>query len=221
MNSKLKNIASKYSINHDEIPYILDGLKVKDDKKLDDKQLEGFENVCRLLKQGQTLDQAIAQVVEQARNDHGQDEEASSESPTQNLIQENNNEPDIEQGEFTHDTDIEATTTEQPEGGQPQQKAAQSVTRQIDLKELGLSDEQISFLSQEQVDNLLNALATVSYAQRQQLIAKFLLATRQKLDQALRSPQVREQFRQMLSEDIVPPHLLEGMPKIQFTLPGN
>lgn len=218
MNTKLKNIASKYSINHDEIPYILDGLNVKDDKKLDDKQLEGFENVCRLLKQGQTLDQAIAQVVEQARNDHGQEQETCLESPTQNLIQENNDSPDIKKGPFTHDTDIQATTTEQPQEEQPQQNAP---TTQIDLKELGLSDEQLSFLSQEQVDNLLNALATVSYAQRQQLIAKFLLATRQKLDQALRSPQVREQFRQILSEDIVPSHLLEGMPKIQFTLPGN
>ncbi len=218
MNSKLKNITSKYSIDHNEIPYILDGLKVKDDKKLDGQQLEGFENVCRLLKEGQTLDQAIAQVVEQARNDHGQEQETSLESPTQNLIQDNNDSPDIEQSEFTHDTDIQATTTEQPQEEQPQQNAP---TTQIDLKELGLSDEQLSFLSQQQVDNLLNALATVSYAQRQQLIAKFLLATRQKLDQALRSPQVREQFRQMLSEDIVPSHLLEGMPKIQFTLPGN
>ena len=212
MNSNLKNIASKYSVNHEQIPSILDGLKVKDAKKLDEKQIEGFENVCRLLKQERTLDQAIAQVIEKARNDHGQDKEAPSETQTQNLIEEDNDE-----------TDIEQTTTEQPQLELPQPNADQTVASnsKVDLKQLGMTDEQIVFLSEQQVQGLIQSLAMVGYAERQRVIAKFLEMSRQRLDQALKSPEVVQQFQDVFTDNIVPPHLLEGMPKIQFTLPGN
>ncbi len=212
MNNTLTHIADQYAINHDQIPSILDGLKVKDVKKLDDRQIKGFENVCRLLQEKQPLDQALAQVIEQARNDHGLEEEAPSETQTQNLIIEDSNE-----------TDIEQTTTEQPQEEKPQPKASKTVTSnsKVDLKQLGMTDEQIAFLSEQQVQGLIQTLAMVGYAERQRVIAKFLEMSRQKLDQALRSPEVVQQFQNVFTDDIVPPHLLEGMPKIQFTLPGN
>ena len=69
MNDKLQTIAAKYSVTFDQIPAILEGLKVKDVYNLSDKQLEGFECVCILLEEKQTLDNAISTVVEQAINE--------------------------------------------------------------------------------------------------------------------------------------------------------
>ena len=214
MNDKLQTIAAKYSVAFDQIPAILEGLKVKDVYNLSDKQLEGFECVCILLEEKQTLDDAISTVVEQAINETPSDESFLQSEPQTTTI---------EQNEDNHETDIEQTTTEQPQLELPQPKADQTAKSNptMDLKQLGMTDEQIAFLSEQQVQGLIQTLAMVGYAERQRVIAKFLEMSRQRLDQALKSPEVVQQFQNVFTSDIVPPHLLEGMPKIQFTLPGN
>lgn len=214
MNDKLQTIAAKYSVAFDQIPAILEGLKVKDVDNLSQKQLDGFEYVCMAIEEEQTLDDAIASVVDQAIN-----QTPSDDSLSQPELQTTT----IEQSEDNHETDIEQNTSEPTQEEQPRQNRDQTAksNTKVDLKQLGMTDEQIAILSEQQVQGLIQSLAMVGYAERQRVIAQFLQMSRQKLDQALRSPEVVQQFQNVFTEDIVPPHLLEGMPKIQFTLPGN
>lgn len=72
MNNALKEIACKYEVSEEEIPAILAGMKVKDAQKPSKPQLEGFEKVCRMLKEGQPMDQALATILEEAKNDKTQ-----------------------------------------------------------------------------------------------------------------------------------------------------
>jgi len=69
MNNALKEIAGKYEVSEESIPEILTGMKVKDVQKPSKPQLEGFEKVCILLKEGKPMDQALATVLEAAKND--------------------------------------------------------------------------------------------------------------------------------------------------------
>lgn len=69
MNNALKEIASKYSVSEEKIPEILAGMKIKDAQKPTKPQLEGFEKVCTMLKEGQPMDQALATILESAKND--------------------------------------------------------------------------------------------------------------------------------------------------------
>lgn len=72
MNNALKEIASKYSVSEEKIPEILAGMKIKDAQKPTRPQLEGFEKVCTMLKEGQSMDQALATILESAKNDLSQ-----------------------------------------------------------------------------------------------------------------------------------------------------
>lgn len=52
MNEALFEIASRYDVAEDRISEILTGMKLKNPEKPTKRQLEGFEKVCTLLKEG-------------------------------------------------------------------------------------------------------------------------------------------------------------------------
>jgi hypothetical protein len=64
----LKEIANKYEITEENILEIVAGIKVKNPEKPTKRQLEGFEQVCHFLKEGKPINEAIALVVEEAKN---------------------------------------------------------------------------------------------------------------------------------------------------------
>jgi hypothetical protein len=68
MNEALKEIASRYEVAEDRISEILSQMKVKNPEKPTKKQLEGFERVCTLLKEGKSIEEATEIVVSQAKN---------------------------------------------------------------------------------------------------------------------------------------------------------
>jgi len=69
MNNALNEIAAKYEVSEEKIPEILAGMKVKDAQKPSKAQLDGFEKVCTLLKEGKPMDQALATILEEAKSD--------------------------------------------------------------------------------------------------------------------------------------------------------
>ncbi len=68
MNDALKEIARKYAVSEEKISQILAGMKVKDVQKPSKPQLEGFEKVCTLLKEGKPMEQALATILDEAKN---------------------------------------------------------------------------------------------------------------------------------------------------------
>ncbi|GFE72211.1 hypothetical protein [Chroococcus sp. FPU101] len=68
MNEAIKEIANKYEIIEERISEILAGMKVKNPGKPTKIQLEGFEKVCILIKEGKGVEEAIAIVVAEAKN---------------------------------------------------------------------------------------------------------------------------------------------------------
>ena len=79
MNKKYKDIANQYEISEEQSHEILAGLKIENTSKNPSRlKLQGFESVCKLLKEGKDLGGAIAQVeeeVKQLENEMGQPEE--------------------------------------------------------------------------------------------------------------------------------------------------
>ncbi len=85
MNKKFLEIATKYEVAEENVRAILQGMKIKSTRKTpDDEQLEGFESICLLLKEGANVEAAISVVVEEAKK--------KSESE----VKEVNPEPEIE-----------------------------------------------------------------------------------------------------------------------------
>ena len=65
MNKKYRDIATQYEIPEDISNQILAGLKIENGNKASSQiKLEGFESVCKLLKEGTDLEAAIAIVEE-------------------------------------------------------------------------------------------------------------------------------------------------------------
>ncbi len=65
MNKKYRDIATQYEIPEDISNQILAGLKIENGNKASSQiKLEGFESVCKLLKEGTDLEAAIAVVEE-------------------------------------------------------------------------------------------------------------------------------------------------------------
>ena len=73
MNHALKEIAQKYEITEEQIAEILVGIGVKNIDNPGKRQLEGLEEVCVLIKEGKSQEEAIAIVVNEAKN--GKEEE--------------------------------------------------------------------------------------------------------------------------------------------------
>ncbi|NJO94387.1 MAG: hypothetical protein HC820_08720 [Hydrococcus sp. RM1_1_31] len=68
MNETLKEIASRYEVAEDRIPEILEKLPVKNPEKPTKKQIQGFEKVCTLIKEGKSTEEAIDIVISEAKN---------------------------------------------------------------------------------------------------------------------------------------------------------
>lgn len=86
MNDNLKEIAQKYEVSEEQISEILTGMNVK---KLDNpgkRQLEGLEQVCGLLKEGKSQDEAIAIVTDEAKSKVEESEEAFAVEDLDNFI---------------------------------------------------------------------------------------------------------------------------------------
>ena len=79
MNPKFKDIANKYEITEEAGKQILGGLKIENiDKNPSPLQLEGFELVCDLVKEGVDLVSAVAQVEESWAKSETEGKAASS-----------------------------------------------------------------------------------------------------------------------------------------------
>jgi uncharacterized protein YoaH (UPF0181 family) len=68
MNEALKEIANRYEVAEDKISEILEKLPVKNPEKPTKKQIQGFEKVCTLIKEGKSTEEAIEIVVREAKN---------------------------------------------------------------------------------------------------------------------------------------------------------
>lgn len=68
MNNALKDIATKYEISEEKMLEILAGMKVKNAEKPSKPQIEGFEKVCILLEEGKPMDEALATILDEAKN---------------------------------------------------------------------------------------------------------------------------------------------------------
>jgi hypothetical protein len=68
MNEALKEIASRYEVASDRIPEILEKLPLKNPEKPTKKQIQGFERVCSLIKEGKSIEEAVEVVVGEAKN---------------------------------------------------------------------------------------------------------------------------------------------------------
>jgi len=87
MNNALNEIAAKYEVSEEKIPEILAGMKVKDAQKPSKAQLDGFEKVCTLLKEGKPMDQALATILEEAKSDKMQKDIQNNENASHPQMQ--------------------------------------------------------------------------------------------------------------------------------------
>lgn len=68
MNNALKDIATRYEVSEEKMLEILGRMKVKNAEKPSKPQIEGFEKVCILLKEGKSMDTAITAILDEAKN---------------------------------------------------------------------------------------------------------------------------------------------------------
>ncbi|MDJ0574371.1 MAG: hypothetical protein QNJ65_04300 [Xenococcaceae cyanobacterium MO_234.B1] len=81
MNQKFRDIATLYEITEEIGAKVLAELKIENPNKNPSKiQLQGFESVCNLLKQGIEFNSALSQVIESAL--HKSESESSQETDT-------------------------------------------------------------------------------------------------------------------------------------------
>ena len=90
MNKKFKDIATLYEINEETSQQILGGLKIeKSNKTPSQLQLQGFELVCSLLKEGTDLASAITRVEESWRQSENEGEVVNSSPNTNGQVKTN------------------------------------------------------------------------------------------------------------------------------------
>lgn len=68
MNNVLKDIATRYEISEEKMLDILARMKIKNAEKPSKPQIEGFEKVCTLLKEGKPMEEAITAILDEAKN---------------------------------------------------------------------------------------------------------------------------------------------------------
>lgn len=81
MNNALKDIATRYEVSEEKMLEILGRMKVKNAEKPSKPQIEGFEKVCTLLKEGKSMDTAITAILDEAKNGKSSESEIDGETP--------------------------------------------------------------------------------------------------------------------------------------------
>lgn len=221
MNEKLTTIATKYSVELDQIPSILDGLNIDNPDLLQPDHFETFEATCRLLKDGQDFDEAIAEALNPPSINSQSfslqadtiilDDDDDDDPPVPTDTEPDNNGELEEPPTHTH-THTRATINidfSKPElGGE-----FSSPNLQFDLNGLVPSDvldKHLEAFSAQITSAILKDLVTLTQVERQRIANLILEKVRKNLIAIVQSDQFRQQFQEVMTNNVMPKDIVSG-----------
>ncbi len=219
MNEKLTTIATKYSVDSDQIPSILDGLDIENPDNLEQKHLDQFETACLHLKDGQDFDEAIAgasqtkskpQLTIQADTIILDDDD--DDDPLVQTDAEHDNNSEREEPPTPTRTDTPATInidfSKTELGGD-----VSEADLQFDLNGLVPSDvvdKHLEAFSHQITSAIINDLVTLTQVERQRIANLILEKVRKNLITIVQSDQFKQQFQEAITKNVMPKDVVSG-----------
>ncbi len=218
MNEKLTTIATKYSVEFDQIPSILDGLNIENPEHLEPNHLEQFETVCLHLKDGLDFDEAIADASQTKSKP-----QLTIQADTIILDDDDDDDP-LVQTDAEHDNNSEREET-------PTIKNPTPTTINIDFSktELGgdisspdlqfdlnglvpsdVFDKHLEAFSHQITSAIVNDLVTLTQVERQRIANLILEKVRKNLITIVQSDQFKQQFQEAITKNVMPKDVVSG-----------
>ncbi len=223
MNEKLTTIATKYAVELDQIPSILDGLNIENSDLLQPHHFDTFEAASRLLKDGQDFDEAISEALNppsiksqsfslQADTIILDDED--DDAPPTDTKPDNNGQ--LEET-FTHThthTHTHAPATINIDFSKPELGGEfSSPDLEFDFNGLVPSDvvdKHLEAFSEQITSAILKDLVTLTQAERQRIANLILEKVRKNLIFIVQSDQFKQQFQEAITKNVMPKDVVSG-----------
>ena len=219
MNEKLTTIATKYSVDSDQIPSILDGLNIENPAHLEPKHIDQFETACLLIKDGLDFDEAIVDASQTKSKPQltiqadtiilDDDDEDDPLIPTDAEHDNNGEREETPTPTRTHTPatiNIDFSKTEW--GGE-----FSSPDLQFDLNGLVSSDvvdKHLEAFSHQITSAIVNDLVTLTQVERQRIANLILEKVRKNLITIVQSDQFKQQFQEAITKNVMPKDVVSG-----------
>lgn len=211
MNETLKTIATKYSIDLDQIPSILDELNINPNNP-NTNHINQFEKACHFLKEGQDFDEAIANAVKE----QSKDKPPSLNLEADTIILDDDDDEDDEQEK--KDDGQNSDTVERNNSKIPtfdllenepdsDSKISVSPNLQLDLNGLVPTDvlnKHLDSFSNQITNAIIKDIAIATQAERQRIATYILEKVRKNLISIVKSENFKQQFQAAITKDIMP-----------------
>ena len=222
MNEKLTTIATKYAVEFDQIPSILDGLNIENPDHLEPKHIEQFETACLHLKDGQDFDEAIAL----SSRPQPYIPQLTIQADTIILDDEDDDDP-LVPTDAEHDNNSEREETPTPTPTPTHTPATinidfsktelggniSSPDLQFDLNGLVSSDilnKHLEAFSHQITSAILNDLVTLTQVERQRIANLILEKVRKNLITIVQTDQFKQQFQEAITKNVMPKDVVSG-----------